>query len=100
MMSVRSMSTVEPSPTGSCRQTRLGRTMTAREPSSELITSAANPLVKRVRALADRKQRRREGAFLVEGAQPVWRAVEAGWEIDTLLVVPARLADSGREMVT
>lgn len=77
--------------------------MTAREPSpsdaSGTITSAANPLVKRVRALADRKQRRREGAFVVEGVQPVWRAVEAGWEIETLLVVPGRLAEAGADMV-
>jgi TrmH family RNA methyltransferase len=73
--------------------------MAAREPHPELITSAANPLVKRVRALADRKQRRREGAFVVEGAQPVWRAVEAGWEIDTLLVVPSRLAESNARLL-
>lgn len=52
----------------------------------ELITSAANPLVKRVRALADRKARRREGAFVVEGVTPVWRALEAGREIETMLV--------------
>ena len=45
---------------------------------SEVITSAANPLVKRVRLLADRKHRRREAAFVVQGIQPVWQAVEAG----------------------
>ena len=45
---------------------------------TEVISSAANPLVKRVRALADRKHRRREGAFVVQGIQPVWQAVEAG----------------------
>lgn len=65
----------------------------------ETITSAANPLVKRVRALADRRARRREGVFVVEGVQPVWRAVEAGWEIETLLVVPTRLAESAAGMV-
>lgn len=58
------------------------------------ITSAANPLLKRVRLLADRKHRRREGAFVVEGIQPVWRAVEAGWEIEVLLAVPELLAGS------
>lgn len=67
--------------------------------TTELITSAANPLVKRVRGLADRKRRRREGAFLVEGVQPVWRAVEAGWAIDTLIVVPGLLPDSALGMV-
>ncbi|MGO8887693.1 MAG: hypothetical protein ACLQI7_29250, partial [Streptosporangiaceae bacterium] len=45
---------------------------------TEEITSAANPLIKRMRLLADRKHRRREGAFVVQGIQPVWQAVEAG----------------------
>jgi len=67
--------------------------------SPELISSAANPLVKRIRALADRKHRRREGAFVVEGIQPVWRAVEAGWQVETLVVVPELLADSAAGMV-
>jgi TrmH family RNA methyltransferase len=60
--------------------------------TQDLVSSAANPVVKRVRALADRKHRRREGAFVVEGGQPVWRAVEAGWEIDTLVIAPELLA--------
>jgi TrmH family RNA methyltransferase len=60
--------------------------------SQDLVSSAANPVVKRIRALADRRHRRREGAFVVEGGQPVWRAVEAGWEIDTLVIAPELLA--------
>jgi TrmH family RNA methyltransferase len=55
---------------------------------TETISSAANPLVKRIRMLGDRRHRRREGAFIVEGIQPVWRAVEAGWEIEALVVSP------------
>lgn len=58
---------------------------------SDTISSATNPLAKRVRRLADRKYRRREGAFVVEGPQPVWCAVEAGWEIESLLVAPSLL---------
>jgi RNA methyltransferase, TrmH family len=58
------------------------------------ISSAANPLVKRVRQLADRKYRRRQGAFVVEGRQPVWRAVQAGWEIEVLIAAPDLLAES------
>ncbi|MGI9005684.1 MAG: TrmH family RNA methyltransferase [Streptosporangiaceae bacterium] len=54
----------------------------------ELITSAANPLIKRVRQLGDRRHRRREGAFVVRGIQPVWQAVEAGAEIEVLIVAP------------
>jgi TrmH family RNA methyltransferase len=58
----------------------------------DLVSSAANPVVKRIRALAERKHRRREGAFLVEGGQPVWRAVEAGWRVETLVIAPDLLA--------
>jgi RNA methyltransferase, TrmH family len=64
-------------------------------PMAELITSAANPLVKRVRLLADRKHRRREGAFVVQGIQPVWQAVEAGADIEALLVAPDLLRHAG-----
>ncbi|WP_051343104.1 TrmH family RNA methyltransferase [Pseudonocardia spinosispora] len=68
--------------------------------ANEVITSAANPLVKRIRSLADRKHRRREGAFVVEGVQPVWRAVEAGWTVETLVVASELLPDSAADMVT
>jgi TrmH family RNA methyltransferase len=61
---------------------------------AELISSAANPLAKRVRALAERRHRRREGAFVVEGIQPVWQAVSAGAEIETLIVAPDLLRGS------
>ncbi len=62
---------------------------------AEVISSAANPLVKRIRALADRKHRRRESAFVVQGIQPVWQAVEAGAEIETLIVAPDLLRHAG-----
>lgn len=62
-----------------------------------LITSANNPLVKRVRALGDRRQRAREGAFVVEGIQPVWQAVEAGAVVEMLLVAPELLRGSPAE---
>jgi RNA methyltransferase, TrmH family len=66
----------------------------------ELITSAANPVVKRVRLLADRRHRRREGAFVVLGIQPVWQAVEAGADIEALIVAPDLLRPPGaRAMV-
>jgi TrmH family RNA methyltransferase len=66
---------------------------------TEAITSAANPLVKRMRLLADRRARRREEAFVVEGVQPVWRAVEAGWQIETLIVATDLLGDAAAAMV-
>jgi RNA methyltransferase, TrmH family len=62
---------------------------------TELISSAANPLVKRVRALADRKHRRHESAFVVQGIQPVWQAVEAGADIEVLMVAPSLLRHAG-----
>src|SRR5215468_497716 len=58
---------------------------------ADLITSSANPIVKRLRLLADRRHRRREGAFVVQGIQPVWQAVEAGAAIETLIVAPGLL---------
>ena len=64
-------------------------------PMTEVITSAANPLVKRVRLLADRKHRRREAAFVVEGIQPVWQAVEAQAEIEVIIVAPELLRHPG-----
>ena len=56
-----------------------------------LISSAANPVVKRMRLLGDRKHRRREGAFVVEGIQPVWQAVDAGADVEVLVVAPELL---------
>jgi RNA methyltransferase, TrmH family len=64
-----------------------------------VISSAANPLIKRVRLLADRRHRRRAGAFVVAGIQPVWQAVEAGADIETLIVAPGLLPDAVADMV-
>ena len=66
---------------------------------TELITSAANPLIKRVRLLGDRRHRRREGAFVVRGVQPVWQAVEAGADVEVLIVAPGLLRDPAAAMV-
>jgi RNA methyltransferase, TrmH family len=68
-------------------------------PAPGLITSAANPLIKRVRLLGDRRHRRREGAFVVRGVQPVWQAVEAGAEVEVLLVAPDLLRGPAAAMV-
>jgi RNA methyltransferase, TrmH family len=62
---------------------------------ADVITSAANPVVKRVRLLADRRHRRRESAFVVQGIQPVWQAVEAGADIEVLIVAPDLLRHAG-----
>jgi TrmH family RNA methyltransferase len=61
---------------------------------SEPISSASNPLVKRLRALSDRRARTREQAFVVEGVAPVWQAVEAAARIEVLVCCTELLADS------
>ncbi len=43
-----------------------------------LITAFSNPLVKQVRSLRDKKQRRREGLFMAEGLRILTEAREAG----------------------
>ena len=53
-----------------------------------LITSLSNPLIKQVRALHQKKARQESGLFLVEGIHPVGEAVEAGWEVESLLYAP------------
>ena len=53
-----------------------------------MVTSAANPVAKRMRMLANRKFRQREGMSLAEGIQPVWQAVEAGAPVEALIYAP------------
>jgi TrmH family RNA methyltransferase len=65
-------------------------------PADDLITSTANPFVKRVRALAAGRDRRSEWVFC-DGVQPVWRAIAAGIEIEALVVSPDLLAGSPGE---
>jgi TrmH family RNA methyltransferase len=68
--------------------------------SPDFITSAANPLVKRARKLRQRKHREQEGAFLVEGIQPVWQAVEHCANIETLLYAPELVtSDATRALI-
>lgn len=56
-----------------------------------LLTSLSNPLVKRVRSLKGRKGRTESASFLVEGLHHVGLAIEAGWDVDTLLYAPGLL---------
>ena len=57
----------------------------------EVITSAANPLIKRIRALEQRKYREQERALFVEGIQPVLEAIRSRAEIETLILAPELL---------
>ena len=63
--------------------------------TSELITSAQNPKIKRLLALQkDSAERRSCGLFVVEGRRELERCLAAGFEADTIFVCP-ELAASG-----
>jgi len=64
------------------------------------ISSRSNPLVRQVRALRQRKARQETGLFLVEGIHHVGEAVEAGWQIESLLYAPDLLTSGfARQLV-
>jgi RNA methyltransferase, TrmH family len=67
---------------------------------TEMITSPSNPLIKQARALRQKKVREESGLFLVEGLVHVGSAVEAGWQVETVLYAPERLRSAfGLELV-
>ena len=53
-----------------------------------LITSRANPAIKTIRSLRDRKERDRAGLFFVEGIRLAVEAVQVGADIETLIIAP------------
>jgi TrmH family RNA methyltransferase len=59
-----------------------------------LITSLSNPLIKQARTLRQKKARRESGLFLVEGIHHVGEAVEAGWDVESVLYAPDLLTSS------
>jgi TrmH family RNA methyltransferase len=65
------------------------------------ITSLSNPLVKQARALRQKKTRLESGLFLVEGIHHVGEAVEASWEIESVLYAPELLTSSfARDLIS
>ncbi len=60
------------------------------------ITAFSNPLIKRVRALRDKKHRREEGRFLAEGLRILTEARETGRVPETLFFARA---SAGHELV-
>ena len=56
------------------------------------ITSAANPRIKRLIALRERKERDRESLFLVEGSRDLDRAVDHGHRPLEIYYDPARFS--------
>jgi RNA methyltransferase, TrmH family len=66
-----------------------------------LITSLTNPLIKKTRTLRQRKVRAETGLFIVEGLHHVGEALEAGWNIDSILYSPDLLtSDFGRDLIS
>lgn len=65
-----------------------------------MITSTANPTIKQIRRLAERKERQQTGLFYVEGLRIVGEAVDRGWKI-THLIVSSELLSSlfGQQLV-
>lgn len=49
------------------------------------ITSAANPRIKAIRALAMKKHRDESGLFMAEGLKLLTDALDGGWPVDTVL---------------
>ncbi|NTV63756.1 MAG: RNA methyltransferase [Oscillochloris sp.] len=56
-----------------------------------MITSPANPTIRQIRALRQRKERAQSGLFLVEGVRLVGEAIQLGATIETLIVAPELL---------
>jgi TrmH family RNA methyltransferase len=66
-----------------------------------LITSLNNPLIKQARALRQKKARLESGLFLVEGIHHVGEAIEAHWDIETVLFAPDLLTSKfARDLVS
>ncbi len=66
-----------------------------------LITSLSNPLIKQARALRQKKARLASGSFLVEGVHHVGEALEAGWEVESVIYAPTLLTSSyGRDLIS
>ncbi len=66
-----------------------------------LITSLTNPLIKKVRALRQRKSRAETGMFIAEGLHHVGEAIEAGWEIDSILYsLDVLTSDFARDLIS
>ena len=65
-----------------------------------ILTSSRNSRIKAIRALAQRKKRQETGLFFAEGIRLAGEAVQAGADIETLVVAPELLrSDFGRDVV-
>jgi TrmH family RNA methyltransferase len=58
----------------------------------ELISSHANPIVKKIRSLRVKKGREQTGLFVVEGVHHIGEAIQAGWNVEMLVYAPELLS--------
>lgn len=66
---------------------------------SAMITSTANPQIKEIRKLRERKIRQATGTFYIEGLRIVGEAVQQGEKIETLIIAPELLvSDFGQKL--
>jgi TrmH family RNA methyltransferase len=56
------------------------------------VTSLANPIIKDIKSLSDKKTREQSGTFMAEGLKLVIDAIELGWTIRTLVYAKAAKA--------
>ena len=61
------------------------------------VTSLANPLVKDIKALALKKFRDQQNAFMAEGLKLLIDALDLGWQIRTLVFAKAGLGNAAVE---
>ena len=60
----------------------------------KIITSPQNALIKNIVELTEKaRERRQQGVFVAEGLREVRLALEAGYEVQTLLYDPALTGD-------
>lgn len=57
-----------------------------------MITSSANPTIRQIRALRQRKERERDGLFFIEGVRLVGEAIQLGATVEALVVAPELLS--------
>ncbi|MFO1034965.1 MAG: RNA methyltransferase [Hyphomicrobiales bacterium] len=64
------------------------------------ISSLQNPVIKQVRALADKKARRESGLFVAEGSAMLERAMDLGWVPEQVIATkPPHLWDEVRPLI-
>ena len=61
-------------------------------PAPPILTSLANPRIKAVSALRDRRERDRTGLTVVDGAREIRRAIDAGADLVEVFVCEPLLA--------